>query len=459
MLGNLPEAGAACSADVVDLNSGQRIFEANADTAMVPASNAKVFTLAAAIDGLGANFQFRTVLATRGPDLIVVGDGDPSLGDPELSENEGRPITAVFDEWAGQLKRKGPSVIQGDLVIDESIFDDQRLHPDWDKADIKSYFAPPVGALNFHDNCVEITIWPDKENGKPVHWSVNPSTSLIEMTNRCKSRGGNRPTIDRPQPTFDFVISGTCSQRSTFERIPGPDPGLFFADALRSRLAEQGVTLQGKIRRQRVRDDGGKLPGDCERVAVHVTPLAQVTARVGKDSHNLSAECLLKRLGYEFAKARGDAKPVGSWETGRAAVQAFLTRAGVEAGRVVVSDASGLSRSNRASASDFTRVLAFMRRHREWELFSRSLSVAGRDGSLKKRMTDVPGKVFAKTGYVSGVRTLSGYVEAPDRRLYCFSVLFNNVKKTTRPFNKVHDNVCRILATGQPEAKNAAGDK
>jgi D-alanyl-D-alanine carboxypeptidase/D-alanyl-D-alanine-endopeptidase (penicillin-binding protein 4) len=417
LLGKLPEPNAICSAAVVDLRTGRRVFGLNTDTPMIPASNVKLFALAAAVEVLGPDFQFRTVLATRGHDLVVIGDGDPSLGDPVSSEEDGREITAVIDEWAALLKDKGLSNVKGDLIIDESIFDDRWVHPDWPAEDIRRRYAAPVGALNFSENCIEVTAWPAKRAGQPVQWSVRPRTSLVDVKNRCNSGGRNRPTIDRPSPTFQFVLGGSCTKRSTLQSVPVPDPGLFFADVLRLRLADQGVAVAGRIRRERVRDAAGQLPADCDIVAVHTTPLLRVAARAGKDSQNLFAECLLKRTGYEFAKARGYANPIGTWATGRAAVQALMARAGIDPDTVVISDGSGLSRANRASVSDVVKLLAYMQRHRGWDVFGRSLSVAGRDGLLRKRMNGIPGLVCAKTGYMRGVRTLSGYVETPDGRL------------------------------------------
>ncbi|UCG16231.1 MAG: D-alanyl-D-alanine carboxypeptidase/D-alanyl-D-alanine-endopeptidase [Phycisphaerales bacterium] len=448
LLGKLPEPNAICSAAVVDLQTGRRVFGLNTDRPMIPASNVKLFALAAAVEVLGPDFQFRTVLATRGSDLVVIGDGDPSLGDPVSSKEDGREITAVIDEWAAVLKERGLSNVKGDLIIDESIFDDRWVHPEWPAEDIRRRYAAPVGALNFNENCIEVTVWPARRAGQPVQWSARPRTSLIDVKNRCKSGGRNRPTIDRPSPTFQYVLGGSCTKRSTLQSVPVPDPGLFFADVLRLRLADQGVTIAGRVRRERVRDASEQLPADCEILAVHTTPLLRVAARAGKDSQNLFAECLLKRAGYEFAKTRGTADPIGSWETGRASVQALMSRAGIDPDAVVISDGSGLSRANRASVSDFVKLLAYMQRHRGWDVFGRSLSVAGRDGLLRKRMNGVPGLVCAKTGYMQGVRTLSGYVETPDGRLYCFSVLFNNIKKATRPFSKIQDQFCRILASG-----------
>ena len=175
-------------------------------------------------------------------------------------------------------------------------------------------------------------------------------------------------------------------------------------------------------------------------------------ARTGKKSQNLFAECLMKRLGYEWARRQGVADPRGTWEAGRAAIEGFLARAGNGAISARLVDGSGLSRSSRASADDFAAVLQYMYYHPQRQLFAESLAVAGKDGSLSKRMKNLSGTVYAKTGYLSGVRTLSGYAITPRGRWRAFYVLFNCFQGPAAPFNDVHDQVCRMLTTDPPDA-------
>ncbi len=447
-----PEPGATCGAVVVDIQTGKTILDVNGDEVLVPASNAKVFSLAAAIDILGPTFEFRTLVAIRGNDLIVVGDGDPSFADPEGAGKPEDPVAVFFDGWAQRLREKGVEVVTGDLVIDESIFEPARDHPRWPNEDVGRAYAAPPGALNLYENAVQFTIRPAAKAGDPVRWSVYPPNGLVEVRNKCKSaaKGKNVPVLFRPRPTFEYQLTGTCTAE-TKSSVAIADPGMFFADVLRTHLATRGIRIEGKTRRERVRDEQGELPPDCAVVLVHTTPLADVATRVGKDSQNLFAEALLKRTGYAFARAAGEPNPRGSWATGRAAVEDLLKRAGVQDNHVQPVDGSGLSRENRSSARAMVQVLAYMHKHPGWPLFARSLAVAGRDGTLKRRMKDVPGLVCAKTGYIGGVRTLSGYVETPDRRMYAFSLLFNGFKRTSRPFTKMQDRFCEVLAKSKPE--------
>ena len=190
--------------------------------------------------------------------------------------------------------------------------------------------------------------------------------------------------------------------------------------------------------------------------AEHKTSLADVLNRIGKDSQNLFAECLLKRLGYEWQRRRGSPEAIGTWAGGRAAIRAWLdslpgrTTDGVAdrwAG-MIIADGSGLSRTNRLTARQIVDLLTVMHGHPHGDFFAESLSVAGRDGSLhrKKRLRDLTGAVRAKTGTLSGVKALSGYVDTPSGRRLAFSVVFNGITGPSAPFNELHDRMCRILA-------------
>ena len=451
LLTDLPQRGVRCSAAVVDLETGRTICQVNPCLPLIPASNAKLFVLTAALDQLGPDFTFRTVLAVQGPDLVVIGDGDPSLGDARVAAMLGRPPDAVFADWADALLARGISSIGGNLVLDESIFDRQFIHPTWEDRHLKKWYAAPAGALNYNDNCVDVTIWPAEEPNAPPRWEVVPKTDLIEIVFRNPGHQGD-PVIDRPAPELRFVVTGRATAKFPFSPVPAPDPGVLMAGALRTALAERGITIAGEIQRRRVRLADGSLPADCRVVAEYTTPLPPVLARTGKKSQNLFAECLVKRLGYEWLRRRGGTDARGTWEAGVAAIERFLARAGNGAIAARVVDGSGLSRQNRASAADFAEVLRYMYHHPYRQLFADSLSVAGRDGSLAKRMKDLSGTVYAKTGYLNGVRTLSGYAVTPQGRWRAFSVLFNGFKGPAGPFNDIHDELCRILAADPPSS-------
>lgn len=452
LLAKLPESNVEVAAIVVDLETGRTLFELNADTPLLPASTAKLFVLAAAVDRLGPEFAFHTRLAKLGSDLVLIGDGDPALGDARLAKARDQKPDAVFDRWAAVLTSAGLASIDGDVVVDDSIFDDQFLHPEWDPRDHKKWYAAPVGGLNFNDNCVDITLVPVERAGDPVLWSSVPRADLIEVVNRCKSGGKGSALIDRPKPQFRFVISGRCNKRWPFPPVPVPDPGLLTASALVTGLRDRGVTIGGQIVRRRVRAFDGAVSDDCQVLAEERTPLGDVLRRTGKNSQNMFAEALMKRLGYEWARKQGYPVPQGTWEAGQSALRDFVQQSGIDDHGLIMADGSGLSRKNRATAAAQVALLQFMYRHRHRDLFVGSLSQAGVDGTLRKRLKKLPGRVYAKTGLLRGVRGLAGFAVTPQGRWRAFSVLFSGFKGRTGPFNEIHDKICRILAADSAAA-------
>jgi D-alanyl-D-alanine carboxypeptidase/D-alanyl-D-alanine-endopeptidase (penicillin-binding protein 4) len=269
------------------------------------------------------------------------------------------------------------------------------------------------------------------------------------LTNKCISKPGAKsatPVIARHPGTFDFVLSGQVAKRGTLQSISIPQPNLFAATAIREHLAAKGVTVAGRLRFERLRRGGHELASECRVIAEHRTPLADVLARIGHDSQNLFAKAMMKRLGYEGSMQRGASNSVGSWQTGRQAILGTLSRAGCDTIRMVVADGSGLARTNRASAQDFVSLLQYMHSHPRRQQFINSLGGNRTGGALVKRFSNIAGDVFAKTGYMSGVRSLSGYVRTTDDHWYAFSIIFNGFPGQSTPYFQIQEKVCKALA-------------
>jgi D-alanyl-D-alanine carboxypeptidase/D-alanyl-D-alanine-endopeptidase (penicillin-binding protein 4) len=210
------------------------------------------------------------------------------------------------------------------------------------------------------------------------------------------------------------------------------DPALFATTVLAETLKANGITMTGKVARDRTaRAELAKLvagketanPTDWQPIAAHETPLSQVLARANKDSMNLYAECLCKRLGFAVSGQSG------SWENGTAAVGAFLKKTGVPEAEFSLDDGCGLSKQNHISPNAMVHVLMYDYFSGNRQAFFSSLSVAGSDGTLEARFTkgDLKGRVFGKSGFVKGVSSLSGYLEGHDGNWYAFSILMNGI--------------------------------
>lgn len=431
--------GAAFAGKVINLTSGATVYEFDADRPMTPASNAKLIVMAAAIDRLGGDFQFETILALRGKDLVIIGGGDPAFGDPKLAKARGLTITSVFREWAAALRQKGITRIEGRLLFDDSIFDAQHVHPQWPADQHLGWYEAPIGGLNFNDNCVTVNAKPSKP-GSPAKLSMTPGNTAMPLVNRTRSGGKGTASVTRSRGNDDVVVSGSVSRAGAIAEITVADPGLFFATALRTTLAAEGIRIDGPTVRSRVRGSDGKVPAECRVIARHRTPLADVLNRAGKNSLGMMAEGLCKMLG-----ARGGA--AGSWSNGTAAVEAFVRQCGASPGQCELVDGSGLARENRLSPSATVAVLARMFKHPGRERLMQNLSHCGTDGTLEKRMRDIPGRVIGKTGYIAGVRTLAGYVKAENGEWFAFAFYYNNAKATA-PLSRAQDAACRWLAKG-----------
>lgn len=429
-------------ASVVDLESGREIYQLQGNTLLIPASNMKLVVMAAAVDRLGHDYTFATVLAIHDTHLVVVGGGDPTIGDELLCRRRGLSITHLFHEWAAALKQAGIKQIPGDILIDDSIFDTRFVHPNWPENQYQAWYEAPVGGLSINENCVQALVSPT-EPGKPARVTLVPGNTYITVDNKAVTGAKSSVTVTRPRDADTLNVRGTVAAQGLLEKVTVRDPGLFFGSVLKTVLATDGIPVGGQVVRKRVRLENGLLPNDCHLVHVHRTPLADALSRCGKDSRGLMAESLLKTLG---ARQYGQ----GSWDNGRSAVHLFLRDVNVPASEIKIDDGSGLSRYNRLSPSASTRILRhmFASTPERFELFRESLAVAGVDGTLMKRLRtpETKGRLFAKTGYINNVWTLAGYVRTSSDQWLAFAIYVNGTSKQTPSQKARIDRACRILA-------------
>lgn len=438
------------SASVIELDTGRVLYEYRSKRPLIPASNMKLVVMAAAIDQLGPDYKFQTVLAIRDTDLVVVGGGDPTLGDERLAEARNENITALFQKWAQVIKDAGIRQIPGNIVVDDLIFDLKFTHPKWPQNQYQNWYEAPIGGLNFNANCVVAMVTPTKPK-KPAKVRLMPDNRLIKISNKTTTGKKNTVVVARPRNTDTLVLRGSVAKESKLQEVTVRDPGLYFGSVLKRVLATEGIAVGGKVVREKVRLSNSHLPKECHILNVHRTPLADALARCGKDSLGMMAEGLFKTLG---AQQSG----LGSWDSGRSALHAFLRTVDVPADQVTVDDGGGLSRYNRLSAAAATKILKYMseRPEKDFELFKNSLAVAGTDGTLKKRLRnkDTKGRIFAKTGYINGVWTLAGYITTDADRFLAFALYYNATGKMPTPKPRI-DRACRLLSQW-PDSTSAA---
>ncbi|MEP0842516.1 MAG: D-alanyl-D-alanine carboxypeptidase/D-alanyl-D-alanine-endopeptidase [Phycisphaerae bacterium] len=441
------------------------VFEHNGDVPFKPASNQKILTSAAALSMLSPDFTYRTILAVRGDDLVIIGAGDPSCGDPRMAQAAREPVTAMFRAWGERLLAAGIDHLDGDLLFDDSVFDDEVIRQSWVKQfNLQEWYCAPVGGLNFNDNCIDVVVRPGKGGvGTPAEVLLLPATSWVTLKNTAKTAKEGEPIFRRlGDGPITIWVSGSVSKPNSPTEprsIAITDPGMFFASVCRSALAGQGIRIAGQTRRTRVRGQDGKLPADLRVIAVHERKIADVLWRVDKSSINMFAEAVVKTLGAYAG--REDAPAVGSYENGRAVLTRFLDRLGVPPADYVIDDGSGLSHDNRVTPAMMTAILKYMNAHPRRKEWWANLAVPGEQvGTLRRRMKDLAGQVFAKTGTIKGVSTLSGYVVGAEGRVYAFSVLCNETERAKVSPHTLQDSICRQLASwGAPSAATSKTQK
>ncbi len=411
---------------VRSLKDGRVIYEKNGDLALVPASNQKLLTASAALVRLGPDFRFRTFLCRTGViggdgvlrgDLILRGTGDPSLTSERL-ETLGRAARA-----AG-LRR-----VEGRIVADDSRFDSRRLGRGWSWDNEPFDYQPQISALNCDENVVGVSVAPGERPGAPAQITLTPPTGYVRVMNDAGTiaagTGANAPkpaiSFSRARARNEFLISGTMPLGATpaSDQITVEEPALYAATRLAEQLRSNGVTLANDAPVM------GKAPAHAVTVAVvESEPLVVLLRHFLKTSDNLYGEVLLKTLGAETL-GRGTAG------AGAEAVEAFLRASGVEIGGVTIADGSGLSRINTVTPRVLAALLVYMDERAPAPLrdaFRQALPVAGVDGTLRRRFTGSPaaGIARAKTGSLSGVSALSGYLITKKGEPLVFSILMNN---------------------------------
>ena len=410
------------SACIVRPETGEIVYQKNAHLALIPASNMKIVTSAAALEHLGPDFAFITRVGLCGDSVAVIGSGDPLLGDKEPKARNGRPSQQVTQDIAARLKEMGIASVS-DILLDTTIFDSQRVHPTWPQNQLQQKYACEVSGLNYMDNCVEITA---VNRGGKVVLSVDPPTDYIKLINAVTAGWGRKSwfSVDRTGTPCDILVQGNCRTQAGPYSVAIENPALFFGRLLRDALLKAGIEVNGQVIERPVPEDAEFRP-----VTEFTTPMRDCLQRINKDSLGLAAEALFKTLG---ARANPDGKQ-GSWAGGQKALAGYMRGLGVEGKEFVIADGSGLSRDNRLSANALTHVLIHLSSNPYWNVFQGSLAVGGLDGTIENHFWEPQyrGRVLAKSGYIRAVRALSGVVRTGGGE-YIFSFIANKAGNGAR---------------------------
>jgi len=441
-------SGARVGVCVRRLPGGKEVFAEAADGLFEIASNAKLFTTAAALERLGPDYRFRTRIVANGAvvggvlsgDLLVIGGGDPTLSGRFFNGDR-----LHVPRWiARSVAASGVRVVTGDLVMDDRFFDRVLRPPGWPEEEWLRWYAAPVSALSYNDNCLDIAVTGARTAGAPVRIVVRPQVGygkIVNAATTCASRRREGITFRR-NTDGSLAIGGRIRAGHTRgEHITVENPPLFLAAAVRKALAEAGVEVRGTARLVRPDED---LRADAREIAAWETDLVRAVEVANRRSQNLFAEQILKTLG---AERRGK----GTWENGLAEVHGFCAEIGLPRRGVALADGSGLSPGNRATPRAVVALLVYMHASDNAKPFHDSLAVNGdRETTLRNRLTEPPykGRIFAKTGTVKsrGVSALSGYAHSPNGALFAFSIITNGSQPAhVYRAKKLENAICRAL--------------
>jgi len=451
--------------EVVSLSSGKVLYGQNADKLFTPASNTKLFTTAAALALIGPDYNFRTTVETNGTldkhgrltgDLVLVGRGDPNLSGRHLpytlrTERNNHPIQ-VLEQLADELVQKGVKYVDGDIIADDSYFAFERYGEGWSQDDLVWGDGAPVSALTINDNVIFVNILPADRAGERAFVNITPFADYYRIDNRIittPAGTGRKIFINREPGSTVLTLWGNMplDDAGADEALAIEDPAEFAASLLRQLLETRGIAVYG---RQRTRHTdlaslstftitasaparGGDQPSRALQsqplvlASYQSKPLIEDLRVINKVSQNLHAEILLRLLGREKGTA-------GTVEGGLEVLRGFLNKAGVPGDQYVFYDGSGLSRQNLATPHSVVQLLRYAASQPWGASFRDTFPVAGVDGSLSDRLKniDAQGRVYAKTGSLGGVKTLSGYATTDRGERVAFSILSNNFNLPTK---------------------------
>jgi len=451
---------------IIDLQHGKTLYELNADHFFVPASNTKLFTTALALNRLGPDYTFQTrVLADAPPDasglikgaLRLVGGGDPNLSGRVIpysrTATPGNPLAAIED-LADQIAARGVKRIDGGIVGDDTWYLWQPYATGWGIEDPESDDGPPVSALTLHDNAFTLNVRPGAREGELATLLPIPSFEFFQLDNRIRTvavGGPRKIQFSRVPGSREARLWGTIPLRDRDQDLVLgiEDPAQYAAEVLRDALEARGITVNGEsIARHQFPNEVPDVTQSADSPAVTGVELARrVSAPFLEDlritdkvSQNLHAELALRAVG----RAR---RNIGSFEAGLEELKTFLAETGTDPESFTFRDGSGLARLNLVTPASIMNLLQYMYKSPQRENWISLFPIGGQDGTLALRFGEAPaqGRVYGKTGSLSHVSALSGYVHRINGDWVAYSILVNNYNSKTADIRGVMDQICNLI--------------
>ncbi len=435
---------------VVRSSNGETIYEYNSEKLIRPASNLKLITSAAFLERIGEDYQFETTLYGTGEqignrwagDLYIKGSGDPSIN----SEAYDDPLF-LFERWYMLLDSMGIDAVDGNIIGHDGLFDDIPYPRGWEWDDLSYFYAPEISALSFNLNVVDLEVIANGSPGSKPSITWFPfETSYVQFVNE---------QLVTPRDTkFDESYrrdlgSNTIYLRSTLpegyyetEPLSVHNPSLYFVDTFKRYLERQGIAVRGQLLLSKEHVDW-TAPGFKELDTHQSRPLHTMITRLNRESDNFYAEMLLKNL------ASMEYGVPGSTELGLNIVKEFMNANGFDTTSVTLRDASGMAPATSLKASELNQFLYNLQSKPYFDHYFQSLSVGSRNGTLRYRFQNnlIAENFRGKTGFLSGVRSLSGYLETANGERLVVTIATNNYAVKTAVVDLIHERILNYFYT------------
>ncbi|WP_233841955.1 D-alanyl-D-alanine carboxypeptidase/D-alanyl-D-alanine-endopeptidase [Dyella sp. 2HG41-7] len=458
-------ASASWGISVVSLDTGRTLYAHDADRLLQPASTAKLYTAALVLNTIGTDYRIPTQLLTTRPivqgrlegPLILRGMGDPTLGTPDTNMD-------WADQLAEQLAASGIHDVQGDLIADDSYFTGSPVGSGWEARDLQNWFAVPSSALSVQENTVGLTITPANSPGRPASLMLDPSGAISHVSNTLitgvsNTRGDINLYRAPGDPTlYAFGSIAAHSEPQTF-KLAIVDPAWFAGMQLREALTRHGIHVRGSLRVQHWPNQNTvELAKAVELAQVLSPPVMEILTRGLKRSQNLYLQNLLQIAGVKAqANATQTNEPAPGFLSSEAwgirALSELLDQIGVAPGAAQIEDGAGLSRQDLSTPTAMVQLLTYLSNQPYGAQLRDALPSAGVDGTLEWRMRDTAAadNVHAKTGSMTNVRCLVGYVTTAAGERLAFAIMLNNyVRDADDPSpSRNLDAIVELLASFQ----------
>jgi len=420
---------ASVSLLIKDAETGLTVVEYDSNRSLAPASVMKLVTTSAALELLGPDYRFKTTLEYSGRffkksgvlkgDLIIRGGGDPCLASEHFEKYYGN----LFDNWTEAVRKAGIKKIKGRVITDDSYYDYEPVPDGWTWEDIGNYYGAGAYGLSVFDNTAKIHFRTCEEGSRPEITTVEPIEYGVKYENFLIAAGtsdrgyvfcppyGNKGWISGsiPPNRDDFILKAAIT-----------DPPLLAAEILTGRLKSAGIKVLFSPSTYRL-----EKPTESKRTAVInetlSPPLSEIIEVLNHESINLYAEHLVKEIGKVFRNS-------GSTDAGIEIIYDFLKKNGIYNQGIVIIDGSGLSPRNLINAKGIVSLLLYMKKSNNYTIFINSLPEAGVEGTLKNVFRDsvFEGRLKAKSGSMTGIRSFAGYLKSVSGKDLVFSITVNN---------------------------------